>query len=227
MSIELISAMGASLVATAGAAALSKLLRPVIIEQRKDREKRRDVLKGQIKKKIEGGIVLEANEISDIGRGLRMSPGSAVESLYELYAESGTTEEHTKYKKLIDDLNRTEPFETLPEESRPSLARLAELCAGSSQLSDRELLQPITKQLGEFQDMKRDHATIKRQNKISYVIALVSFFIGILGIILSFTGPSKSFIEASLVKNKAEILSAIQESKEKGHADAQDSETKK
>ncbi|WP_194868649.1 hypothetical protein [Pseudoalteromonas sp. PPB1] len=205
MFLELMPAITASAGAAIIAVALSKLMRPVFLEQQGLREKKLGKVKDQIKKKIEGGINLEAKEVADIGRGIGLNSGRAIEALYQLYSEAQEQESHNKYKKLIEDINRTEPFESLPEEARPSLARLAEISQSSGQESDKELLHPITKILAEYQDMNRDHAAMKKQNWVSYIVALISFFIGTVGLILAFTGPSKDFIQEEIHKSTESI----------------------
>ncbi len=131
MSIELITAIISGLIITVMAALLSVIMRPMLIKQKNLREKRLSKIKEQIKKKIESGIKLESNEVTDIGRGLGLSSGRAIEAIYQLYSEAENEETHNQYKKLIDDISRSEPFEALPEEARPSLARLAEICQSS------------------------------------------------------------------------------------------------
>lgn len=209
LSLEITSALLTATVATMVAAALSKVMLPRLLEQKDLREKRRLKLKEQIKKKIDNKIDLEAKEIADIGRGFGLSVGHAMDVLYQLYSEAEDEESHSKYKSLLAEINRTEPFEALPEEVRPSLARLSEICHSTNQESDKELLHPVTKVLEEYQVMKRDHATIKKQNKVSYIVALVSFFVGVVGLVLAFTGPSKEFIQEQIQNSTKQIQTEI------------------
>ena len=176
LNLEITTAFLTATLATATAAVASRMLLPFIIKQKDQRDRKQSKLKEQIKKKIDNKIDLEAKEIADIGRGYGLSAGYAMDALYQLYSEAEDEESHSRYKKLLSELNRTEPFESLPEEVRPSLARLSEISSATSHESDKELLHPVTKILEEYQEMKRDHATMKRQNKVSYVVALVSFF---------------------------------------------------
>lgn len=225
MSVELITAITAATFATVGAAILSKIMRPILLEQIDLREKKLGKVKEQIKKKIEGGVNLEAKEVADVGRGLGLSSGRAIEALYQLYSEAEEQESHNKYKKLIEDINRAEPFESLPEEARPSLARLAEISQSSGQESDKELLHPITKLLDEYQDIKRDHAGMKKQNRVSYVVALISFFVGIVGLVMAFTGPSKDFIQEEIQKSTESIQLQLKNSQHVAPVDTPEAHT--
>ena len=217
--MEIISALTTAAVATAVAAIFAGLMRPLMLDQKIKRQKRREKLKDQIKKKIGSDIELDANEIADIGRGYGLSSGSATEALYELYSEAEDSETHATYKQLLTDINRTEPFESLPAETRPSLARISEICEASTLGSDKELLHPITKVLDEYQEMKRDHAAMKKQNRVSYMVALVSFFVGLVGLILAFTGPSKDFIQTEINKSTENIQLEIRNAQQGAPAD--------
>ncbi len=209
---EIPLALATAAIATTIAAFVSSVVLPTLIKQKDQREKKRSKLKEQIKKKIDNKIDLEAKEIADIGRGFNLSASHAIDVLYQLYSEAEDDESHSRYKKLLVEINRTEPFESLPEEVRPSLARLSEIGHATSQESDKELLHPITKVLEEYQEMKRDHSTMKKQNKVSYIVALVSFFVGVVGLVLAFTGPSKEFIQEQIQKSTQQIQSEISNS---------------
>lgn len=219
ISTDLLPIIGSAAAATGIAAVLSQLMRPLLLDQKDRREKSRNKLKDQIKKKLQGGIVLDASEITDIGRGLRLSAAQSTEVLYELYSEAEEQEQHAHFKALLAEINRAEPFEALPEEVRPSLARLSIICQETAQSSDKELLHPLTKVLGEYQEMKRDHASIKKQSRVSYVIALISFFVGIVGLLLAFSGPSKQFISQELNKSTTAIQKQIESAQEANQAD--------
>lgn len=220
-SSEILQALAAAAFATTAAAIMSHFMRPYLVQQRIRREKALNRLKEKIEGKLNSGVALTAQEIADIGRGLNLSTSRSMDALYELYADTDEKEKHETYRSLIEEINRTEPFEALPEEVRPSLARLSSICTESSQASDKELLHPITKVLSEYQDMKRDHATIRKQGRISYVVALVSFFIGVVGLVLAFSGPSKGFIEEELSKATKQLSSEINAAQQGAAADAQ------
>jgi hypothetical protein len=187
------------------AASTVRMISPLLSEQRKRRERNRSKIKDLISIKLNNSIDLSTQDVLDIARGAGGSSHSGIEALYELYSATDDKELHTLLKNLLAEYNKEEPFESLPEESRPSLARISTLCEESSVTTDRELLHPIRKLLEEYQTMKQDHQSIKKQSWISYIVAIVSFFIGMVGLILAFQGPSKQFISD-------EIRSALSES---------------
>lgn len=206
MTLETLPIMLAAIGAVA-AASMTKFLTPMLYEQRKRREKRRIKVRDLITAKFTKDIDLGVRDILDIARGADASSSDGIEALYELYANSDDVELHKKLKALLEEYNREEPFQSLPEEARPSLARISTLCEESTLVTDRELIHPIRKFLEEYQQMKQDHQSIKRQSWISYIVAIVSFFIGTIGLILAFKGPSKEFVST-------EIRSALAEQSE-------------
>ena len=184
------------------------------------RRRRIAQVKEQISKKMDAKIPISAADVSAIGRGLDASQGMAVHALYQLFAETDEQGLHEQIRKLIDDLTREDPFESLPEVVRPSLARLTTLCRESPQSTDKELLHPIVKVLDEYQEMRRDHAVMKRQTRVSYVVALISFFIGVVGIILAFNGPSKVFVRNQLAVTASHIVEQVRAQQSAGSSGA-------
>lgn len=183
------------------------------VDKKNASEKARLKLKEQIKKKLDIGIALEAAEIDDIGRGLKLSSRESIAVLYELYSEAEEAEAHHRFRMLIDKISLAEPFESYPAEVRPSLARLSHICQESSQSSDKELLHPITKILGDYQEMKRDHLLIKSRSRISYFVGLFGVIVAIVGLALAFSGPSKEFISDELKQSTLTIQELIKSNK--------------
>lgn len=210
MSLDIEIPLITATLATAVAAYMTRFMKPMLMEQRVVREKRRDKVCEVIRSKIKNGITIDAQEVIDIGKGLNVSSSMAIDALYQLYAEAESPEDHEKLKLIIQELGREEPFESYPAEVRPSLARLSALCATSTQEADRTLLHPITKIIEDYQEMKQDHAGMKRQSRISYVVALVSFFLGVVGLVLAFTGPSKKFVSQTIERATTEIQQTIE-----------------
>jgi hypothetical protein len=197
-------------VITATLAGLAGILSWLMVpDPGKHRREMRVRVKAALALKLDSDIPMTSQDVIDVGRGLGTSPSIATDAIYELFAESENKEVFSKVRHLIDDLQREEPFESLPEEAKPSLARIATLCENSQQTTDKALLHPIVKVLDEYQEMKREHAGLKRQGRISYVIALVSFFIGVVGLILAFSGPSRSYISDEVQGSTQTIMKEL------------------
>ena len=100
-------------------------------------------------------------DVLDIARGGGASSSDGVEALYEMYAESDDGDLHGHLKSLLADFNREEPFESLPEEARPSACSESTLCEESAMPTDRELLHPIRKILEEYQTRSKITSPLK------------------------------------------------------------------
>ncbi len=171
--------------------------------------KEKSKLKEKLQSKIKNNIKLEAKEIIEIGRGFELSSGQSIACLNQLYSNTDVKDEHDIYKGLLEDLNKAKPFEALPDEVRPSLARLTVLCSESQHESDNELLNPIKKVLEEYKQIKIDHDSMKKRSYISYMVAIISLFIGVGGFWYAFSGPSKDFLKDELNKTATQIEQKI------------------
>lgn len=161
-----------------------------------DRSKeRRKALLDNIAEKLKDNIDLNVQDILNIGRGVGASHSDSIGVIFQLLAAAKDGQEVAAAKKLVAELNAKEPFEDLPEEVKPSLLRLSEMCKQATSDSDKSLLIPVHRALATYKTMLIDHATIKSQSRISYVVAIVSVCIGIVGLVLAFRTPSVKAIE--------------------------------
>jgi hypothetical protein len=203
--------IGISISAIIGMYSIVRLI-PSMRKEKEKRQKAYEKLKNQIIGKIKADIELEANDIPQIGKGLGLSASKSLDAVYQLYAESQSKESHLVFKTLIKEVNKTEPFDGLSDSVKPSMIRLSTLCENSQQKSDKELLRPIVNELENYMTIRDEHEIAKKQNRISYSIAIISSIIGAIGLILALSGPSKSFIETKLEENNVKLGTIIHRS---------------
>jgi len=166
-------------------------------EERRNLDIRRH-LRDNIREKLQANVALSTADILNIGRGLGSSRDVSIEVIYELLADAKEEKEVKEIKALIDDILKKEPFEDVPEEVKSSMIRLAELCSGAQNESDKNLLIPIRRALADYKVMQKDHDIIRARNKVSYVIAIISFCVGIIGLILAFRTPNRAYIKETI-----------------------------
>ena len=171
---------------------------PILFEDEKRISDEKKQLKHSISEKLKAGIKLSVQDILDIGRGCNVSGSSSIDVIYQLFAESSDKDEIEIIKPLISDLNKKAPFEDLPEEVKPSMIRLSEICSESTLDSDKNALIPIQQALSKYKTMLSDHHKVKNRSRVSYIITIVAFFIGIMGIIIAFRTPSEEFIKTTI-----------------------------
>lgn len=168
----------------------------VALEKRKARRSLRE----SISKKMTGGIELSAADIITMAKGVGLQRPSVNRSVYKLLHDTYDPQLFQQLKALSGQLEKEEPFDDLPEEVKPSLMRLTELCAGSQQKSDQFLLAPIQKTLGSYVELKAEAEKIKKQTKWVNTIGIFSFIIGTWGFYLTWKSPDVKDIETAVAR---------------------------
>lgn len=105
---------------------------------------------------------------------------------------------NSQTRLLSAQLAKEEPFDDLPEEVKPSLVRLSELCDGSKIKSDQLLLTPIQKTLGSFVELKAETEKTKTRTKWVNIVGIFSFIIGAWGFYLTWKTPDAKDIESAV-----------------------------
>ena len=101
--------------------------------------------------KIENKFELTSQDISLLGLAYGLSPSSSRLALYRVYKDIDNKENFLLLKKLVIAIEKEEPFDTMPDEVKPSLSRILELTSNSESDTDRHILTPITNILTKYQ----------------------------------------------------------------------------
>ena len=171
---------------------------PLLFEDDESRNGIRKKVRQSVQEKLEANISLTVQDIIDIGRGYGATVQTSIDSIYKILSETKDENDFNRIKNLIADINKKAPFEDLPEEVKPSMIRLSEICSEAESESDKNLLIPIQQSLSNYKTMRLDHDKMSTRSRISYTIAVISFFIGIVGIVLAFRTPSEEFIRTTI-----------------------------
>lgn len=159
-----------------------------------EKQKARRSLRESIQKKMSQKISLSASDIIIMAKGVRLQRPSVARVVYRLLHDCSDPEMYERLKTLSVQLDKEEPFDDLPEEVKPSLIRLSELCHNSQQKSDQFLLAPIQKNLGSYVEMKTEFERSKKQTKLINFLGVISFIIGIWGFYLALKSPNTNDI---------------------------------
>lgn len=162
------------------------------------REESRKQLQADLKLKLENGFNLTSQDIVLLGRAHDLSPFNSRLALYRVYKDLTDTESFEKLKSLVSEIHKEEPFDTMPDEVKPSLSRISELTSSSSSDTDKHLLNPITNILTKYQDLVEEQKKTKKQTYIAYVITIVSFVFGAISLYYAITAPSAADIASEL-----------------------------
>jgi hypothetical protein len=158
-----------------GVALFVVLMAKVTIDKRRGRTK----LEASILAKLKASIAISAKDVNTMARSAGIARTSVSQVLSQLLLEANEQQAFASLQKLAADVEKTEPFEDLPPEVKPSLARLQELIDVSSQKSDVHLLSPIQRALGSYVEQKAELESSRRVQKWMNLISVIGFIVGL------------------------------------------------
>jgi hypothetical protein len=166
------------------------------IEKRKARKSLRD----SVLKKITNSIQFDAGDVITMAKGVGLQRPSVNLSVYRLLHDADDDKTFQQLKILSLQLEKEEPFDDLPDEVKPALIRLTELCNESQQKSDHFLLASVQRALGSYVELQAEMEKSRKWAKWVNVIGVASFIIGTWGFYLSWKSPDIKDIEVAVAK---------------------------
>jgi len=151
-----------------------------------------------ILQKINDGVDMTAKDVVYIGRGLKLSPVSSREVVFQTLVSNPDSKIFTSINRLIENIEKEEPFDELPDEVKPSLSRLSYILEKPENSVDRHILSPITAVLAKYVDLKAEHEKSKRHTYRAYLITIVSFLVGSISFYYTLNTPSASDIRQTM-----------------------------
>jgi hypothetical protein len=171
----------------------------VIIDKKRSR-----FMKANLKEKIKSQIELSASDVVNIGKAFRLTPYQSRRVVYQIFSELNDKESFEKLKILVNEIEKEEPFDDLPEEVKPSMIRLTNLVSTSSESSDKQLLSPISHTLKKYVDLLAEQDLLRKKTNRAWLLTIVSFVIGAISFYFTVTAPTASDIATQLNEIKVE-----------------------
>lgn len=168
----------------------------------KKREEKIKKLQTDLKSKIENSFKLTTQDIVILGQAYGLSPANSRSALYRVYKNIENKESFESLKKLVAEIQKEEPFDTMPDEVKPSLSRILELSSQSNSDTDKHILTPITNILTKYQELLEDKKKNQKQTRIAYTLTIVSFFVGAVSLYFAIASPSAKDIAEELIKHQ-------------------------
>jgi len=168
-----------------------------VVEVRKRNENIKN-LEADLKNKIKNKFELTSNDITLIGQAYGLSPTNSRLALYRVYRDIEDKEVFDALNKLVAEIQENEPFDTMPDEVKPSLSRLQVLTSKSDVESDKHLLTPITNILTKYQQLLEDKKKTQKKSNIAYTLTVASSLVGVVGLYFAFVSPSAQDIAKEL-----------------------------
>lgn len=162
------------------------------------REKKINNLQSDLKNKVTSGFNLNSKDISLLGQAHDLSPKSARLALYRVYKDMDKAEDFEKLKTLVQEIQKEEPFDTMPDEVKPSLLRISELSHQSDSESDKQILTPVTNILTKYQELVEEQKKTRKQANIAYLLTIVSSILGAVSLYFAFSAPTAKEIAKQL-----------------------------
>lgn len=177
------------------------------------KRKNKDRMRASVVKKLTSNVTLSAKDIMHIGRGFDLSPQSSRDVVFKLYADVDDSASFTTLKALVADIEKEEPFDELPDEVKPSLARLSKVIEQSTDSADKHILLPITTTLTKYVELKADQEKAKKQTNRAYLITIISFVMGASSFYFTLKSPSETDIKKAMEQVLAEKVANASASK--------------
>lgn len=162
------------------------------------REKNLRKMQSDLKSKLSNNLQLTSKDIVILGRAHGLSPSNSRLALYRVYRDIDENESFNRLKKLVHEIEKEEPFDTMPDEVKPSLLRISEISANSEAESDKHILNPITNVLTKYQELVEEQKKSKRKTSIAYLVSIVSFIVGAISLYLAVKAPTAMEIAKQL-----------------------------
>jgi hypothetical protein len=174
------------------------------------RRKNMSMMSGNIKNKLKANIRLSPKNIVHIGRGYNLTARMSRDVIYNLYATIDDAASHTALDALVADIEKEELFDDLPDEVKPSMSRLTKLVDNSTEVSDKQVLSPITRKLNEYVELKAEQEKAKKQTYRAYLITVISFMVGIISFYYTIKTPSDGDIKKAVEEAFSERMASKQ-----------------
>src|SRR5690554_7656358 len=95
------------------------------------RRKNADAMQKNVHAKMASGIQLSAKDVVNIGKSFDLTAFQSRKVIYKIFREADNKETFESLKKLVKEIESEEPFDDMPDEVKPSLARITKIAEGS------------------------------------------------------------------------------------------------
>ena len=155
-----------------------------------EKTKRMKSMQSDLAEKISNKFNLDPQDIVSLGRAHNLSPANSRTVLCKVYKDIKDPEAFASLKKLLTEVETAEPFDTMPDEVKPTLISLSNIINKDNSPENKHILTPITNILTKYIELVEEQKKVKKQTYIAYIITIFSFFVGVLGLYYAFSAPS-------------------------------------
>lgn len=157
-------------------------------------------LRAAIQAQVQQGFDVTAEYVRKMAHGLGINRSAVPRVVNRILSDLSDTATGNAVFALSQQLEKEEPFNDLPEEVRPSLMRLVELCDSSDTKSDRLLLSPIQRSLNAYVELQAQMKKGRKLNTIINCIGVIGFFVGLWSAYATLQSPTAGQIAAEVTR---------------------------
>lgn len=155
-----------------------------------------------------------------IGKGVSLKDFQVHIAMSEIYSDLAGSEKSKKIETMLDDIERIDPYKSLPEDLKPALLHVEKKLDEANKDSSPLLIQPIKSHLVKYSELIDERDSLKKKSRRNTQITVVSAIVGLFGLLGTITSPSVSDIEALLEKNlEKKMVSHEAESNKSSNSD--------
>lgn len=157
-------------------------------------------LRAAIQTQVHQGLDVTADYVRKMAHGLGINRTAVPRVVNRILSDISDAATSKAVFALSQQLEKEEPFNELPEEVRPSLMRLVELCDSSGTKSDHLLLSPIQRSLNSYVELQAQVKRGRRMNMIINGVGVISLFVGLWGAYATLQSPTAGQIAMEVAR---------------------------
>src|SRR5690554_8152271 len=100
------------------------------------RRKNADAMQKNVHAKMASNIQLSSKDVVNIGKSFDLTAFQSRKVLYKIFRDAEDKESFESLKKLVQEIEAEEPYDDMPDEVKPSLARLSKITKDSTEESE-------------------------------------------------------------------------------------------
>ena len=155
----------------------------LVRRRRTEKERSQAELRERVLDWLSNGVAVRPKDLGRFASAFGLTEGQAKHAVDVLYSrelsEEFTTETIKSLDALLADLEMARPYDTLPEDVRPSLIRIQKSLAASKELDDKEFLAPVVNALHRYVDLVEANKRAKIHRNVAYLIGGASLIVGL------------------------------------------------
>ncbi|EGQ8047447.1 TPA: hypothetical protein GRR81_25260 [Vibrio parahaemolyticus] len=162
------------------------------------RKKKTQELEIALKNKLDSNIEITNQDLNTFSQAYEIPEFKARLALYRTFKDCNDPVQYEKLKVLVKEVRQQEPFDSMPDEVKPSLVRISELISSSELESDKHVLSPITNVFGKYKELLEKQRKSHKRELVAYFFTILGTIFGLISLYFAFVAPTSGDIALEL-----------------------------